>query len=208
MRARSRFTPPLPGTQTIEPIPLSSAVPEPGRASFARHCPRCPRCGRCTTATRGRTIQVHPHEHELRAARRRATRGRPCGRRAPRPGRCRPGGPGTTPPGTGSGGRWPGRGWPPRRRPRWALARPRSPRRRAQKQLHRGRWAAGRHAWPISAPRPAVTAGGQQRGGHPGELGGVVAGDQQGQDELSGQVSGIAVPCLRPRRPRVKIAAG
>ncbi len=88
-------------TQTIKPIPLQSAVPggftihdfridqqagtvscpaghqtkitRSGQASFARHCRRCPLRGRCTTAKRGRTIQVHPHEDELRAARRRAT---------------------------------------------------------------------------------------------------------------------------------------
>jgi hypothetical protein len=87
--------------QTIKPLPLSGAVPggftthdftiDPragtvvcpagwkapitasGRASFARHCRRCPLRQRCTTATGGRTIQVHPHEDELRAARRRAT---------------------------------------------------------------------------------------------------------------------------------------
>jgi hypothetical protein len=87
-------------TQTIKPIPLSSAVPggctihdfqidaqagtarcpagyqtqitASGRASFARHCLRCPLRQRCTTAKAGRTIQVHPHEDELRAARRRA----------------------------------------------------------------------------------------------------------------------------------------
>jgi len=88
-------------TQTIKPIPLQSAVPggftihdfqidaqvgtvrcpagyqttitASGRASFARHCQRCPLRQQCTTAKAGRTIQVHPHEDELRAARRRAT---------------------------------------------------------------------------------------------------------------------------------------
>jgi hypothetical protein len=88
-------------TQTIKPIPLSSAVPDgftihdfridqqagtvrcpagytapitsSGQASFARWCQRCPLRQRCTTAKRGRTIQVHPHQDELRAARRRAT---------------------------------------------------------------------------------------------------------------------------------------
>jgi hypothetical protein len=88
-------------TQTIKPIPLASAVPggftvhdfqidqragtvgcpagyqatitASGQASFARHCQRCPLRGRCTSAKAGRTIQVHPHEDELRAARRRAT---------------------------------------------------------------------------------------------------------------------------------------
>ena len=89
-------------TQTIKPIPLASAVPggftihdfridqqagtavcpagyqtqitTSGRASFARWCRRCPLRGRCTTAKAGRTIKVHPHEGELRAARRRAPR--------------------------------------------------------------------------------------------------------------------------------------
>jgi IS5 family transposase len=88
-------------TQTIKPIPLHSAVPggftihdfridqqagmarcpagyqtqitSSGRASFARWCQRCPLRQRCTSAKAGRTIKVHPHEDELRAARRRAT---------------------------------------------------------------------------------------------------------------------------------------
>ena len=79
-------------TQTIKPIPLWSAVPggftvhdfridrragtvrcpagatatitRSGQASFARHCPSCPLRRRCTTAKRGRTIQVHPHEED------------------------------------------------------------------------------------------------------------------------------------------------
>jgi hypothetical protein len=87
--------------QTIKPIPLSSSVPggftihdfhidqqagtarcpagqtapitSSGQASFARWCRSCPLRGRCTTAKQGRTVQVHPHEDELRAARRRAT---------------------------------------------------------------------------------------------------------------------------------------
>jgi hypothetical protein len=87
-------------TQMIKPIPLSAATPggftihdfrvdrqagilrcpagmtapitSSGQASFARHCPGCPLRGRCTTAKGGRTIKVHPHEDELRAARRRA----------------------------------------------------------------------------------------------------------------------------------------
>ena len=73
-------------TQTIKPLPLSSAVPggftihdfridrtagtvscpagyqthitPGGTASFARHCQRCPLRRRCTTAKDGRTIQV------------------------------------------------------------------------------------------------------------------------------------------------------
>jgi Transposase DDE domain/Transposase domain (DUF772) len=87
-------------TQTIKPIPLQSAVPggftvqdfridrqagmvrcpagatapitSSGQASFARHCQHCPLRQRCTTAKRGRSLHVHPHEEELRAARRRA----------------------------------------------------------------------------------------------------------------------------------------
>ncbi len=88
-------------TQTIKPIPLSSAVPggftihdfridrhagtvrcpagatapitSSGRASFARECPSCPLRRRCTTAKQGRILSLHPHEEELRAARRHAT---------------------------------------------------------------------------------------------------------------------------------------
>jgi hypothetical protein len=86
--------------QTIKPIPLQSAVPggftihdfrldrsagilrcpagatapisSSGQASFARHCQGCPLRRRCITAKGGRTIRLHPHEDELRAARRRA----------------------------------------------------------------------------------------------------------------------------------------
>jgi hypothetical protein len=87
--------------QTIKPGPLAAAVPggftkhdftidqqagtvvcpagytapitASGQASFARHCRRCPLRQRCTAATGGRTIHLHPHEDELRAARRHAT---------------------------------------------------------------------------------------------------------------------------------------
>jgi hypothetical protein len=87
--------------QTIKPLPLTAPTPggftkhdftidqqagtvvcpagyqtpitASGQASFGRRCARCPLRQRCTTATGGRTIQVHPHEDELRAARRRAT---------------------------------------------------------------------------------------------------------------------------------------
>jgi hypothetical protein len=86
--------------QTIKPIPLQSAVPGgftvhdfridrqagilrcpaghtapiigSGRVSFARWCQHCPLRRRCTTAKQGRTIRLHPHEDELRAARRQA----------------------------------------------------------------------------------------------------------------------------------------
>jgi IS5 family transposase len=87
--------------QTIKPIPLQSAVPggftihdfridrhggmvrcpagitapitSSGRVRFARHCRGCPLRRRCTTAKGGRVLHLHPHEDELRAARRRAT---------------------------------------------------------------------------------------------------------------------------------------
>jgi Transposase DDE domain/Transposase domain (DUF772) len=88
-------------SQTIKPLPLQSAVPggftihdfridlqagmvrcpagrqvpitSSGRASFTRSCPSCPLRRQCTTAKDGRTLHLHPHEDELRAARRRAT---------------------------------------------------------------------------------------------------------------------------------------
>jgi DDE family transposase/transposase-like protein DUF772 len=86
--------------QTIKPIPLQSALPggftihdfridrsagilrcpagqvapisSSGRVSFAHECGSCPLRRRCTTAKGGRTIHLHPHEDELRAARRQA----------------------------------------------------------------------------------------------------------------------------------------
>jgi hypothetical protein len=101
-------------TQTIKPIPLPSATPDgftihdfridphagtvtcpagatatitaSRQASFARWCRSCPLRERCTTAKSGRTIRIHPHEDELRAARRRAmTRGFQDGYRRWRP---------------------------------------------------------------------------------------------------------------------------
>jgi hypothetical protein len=87
-------------TQTIKPLPLHSAIPggftihdfriarsagilrcpagqvalitSSGQASFARWFQHCPLRRRCTTAKQGRTIHLHPHEDELRAARRQA----------------------------------------------------------------------------------------------------------------------------------------
>jgi hypothetical protein len=55
------------------PAGVTAPITSSGRASFARECPPCPLRRRCTTAKRGRTIHLHPHEDELRAARRRAT---------------------------------------------------------------------------------------------------------------------------------------
>jgi Transposase DDE domain/Transposase domain (DUF772) len=87
-------------SQRIKPIPLQSAVPggftthdfridrqagtvrcpaghaapitSSGQTSFARWCQHCPLRRRCTTAKQGRTIRLHRHEDELRAARRQA----------------------------------------------------------------------------------------------------------------------------------------
>lgn len=87
-------------TQTIKPIPLRPAVPggftkddfaidlaagtvscpgghtvninRSGDAVFGARCRTCPLAARCTTSTRGRKFQVHPHEDEMIAARRRA----------------------------------------------------------------------------------------------------------------------------------------
>ncbi len=86
--------------QTIKPIPLRAAIPggftkddfdidfadamvtcpaghtvgiTPARkAVFGWRCRDCPLRARCTNATRGRTLNIHPYEHELIAARRRA----------------------------------------------------------------------------------------------------------------------------------------
>jgi Transposase DDE domain len=60
-------------TMVACPAGHTTPITSSGRASFTRHCQRCPLRGRCTTAKRGRIIQIHPHEDELRAARRRAT---------------------------------------------------------------------------------------------------------------------------------------
>ena len=53
--------------------PAIGTITASGQASFTIRCQRCPLRQRCTTATGGRTIHVHPHEDELRAARRHAT---------------------------------------------------------------------------------------------------------------------------------------
>jgi hypothetical protein len=49
-------------------VPITSS----GRASFARWCRGCPLRRRCTTAKGGRSVHLHRHEDELRAARRQA----------------------------------------------------------------------------------------------------------------------------------------
>jgi IS5 family transposase len=86
--------------QTIKPVPLRPAVPggftkddftvdlhartvtcpagqtvaitPAGKAIFDWRCGRCPLRARCTTAKHGKTVNLHPHEAELVAARRRA----------------------------------------------------------------------------------------------------------------------------------------
>ena len=87
-------------TQTIKPIPLRPAVPggftkddfaidlaagtvtcpagqtvtitRTAKATFGARCRTCPLVSRCTTSKTGRLLQLHPHEEELIAARRRA----------------------------------------------------------------------------------------------------------------------------------------
>ncbi len=87
-------------TQTIKPIPLRAAVPggftkddfaidtaagtvtcpagqtvtitRTNKAVFGIRCRTCPLASVCTTANKGRTLVIHPHEDELIAARRRA----------------------------------------------------------------------------------------------------------------------------------------
>jgi Transposase DDE domain len=54
------------------PAGYQTTISASGRASFARWCRRCPLRQRCTSAKAGRTIKVHLHEDELRAARRQA----------------------------------------------------------------------------------------------------------------------------------------
>jgi IS5 family transposase len=86
--------------QTIKPIPLRAAVAGgftkddfaidlaagtvtcpgghtvaitgTGKAVFGVRCRTCPLASRCTTAKKGRTLPIHPHEDEMIAARRRA----------------------------------------------------------------------------------------------------------------------------------------
>jgi hypothetical protein len=87
-------------TQTIKPIPLRAAVPggftkddfaidlaagtvtcpagqtvsitRTAKATFGTRCRTCPLVSRCTKSKTGRLLQLHPHEEELIAARRRA----------------------------------------------------------------------------------------------------------------------------------------
>jgi Transposase DDE domain len=54
------------------PAGVTAPITSSGRISFARECPSCPLRRRCTTARQGRILHLHPHEDELRAARRRA----------------------------------------------------------------------------------------------------------------------------------------
>jgi Transposase DDE domain len=67
------FTIDIQAGTVVCPAGYLAQVTASGQASFGERCARCPLRQRCTTATGGRTIHVHPHEDELRAARRRAT---------------------------------------------------------------------------------------------------------------------------------------
>ena len=61
-----------PGWHLRCPVGATAPITSSGRVSFARRCQGCPLRRRCTTAKGGRTIHLHRHEDELRAARRRA----------------------------------------------------------------------------------------------------------------------------------------
>ena len=55
------------------PAGVTAPITSSGQTRFTRHCQGCPLRQRCTTAKGGRILHLHPHEEELRAARRRAT---------------------------------------------------------------------------------------------------------------------------------------
>ena len=59
------------GTVTC-PAGQTVAITAAKRAVFGIRCRRCPLASVCTTAKDGRTLEIHPHEDELIAARRRA----------------------------------------------------------------------------------------------------------------------------------------
>jgi Transposase DDE domain len=67
-----RLSPRHPGRQPQVPGGPGRADTSSGRASFARWCRGCPLRRRCTTAKGGRSVHLHRHEDELRAARRQA----------------------------------------------------------------------------------------------------------------------------------------
>ena len=56
------------GTVTC-PAGETVQISRTGRAVFGWRCSRCPLQSRCTTAKNGRTLNIHPHEAELIAAR-------------------------------------------------------------------------------------------------------------------------------------------
>jgi len=47
------------------------AITRTAKAVFGARCRTCPLVSQCTTAKKGRTLVLHPHEDELTAARRR-----------------------------------------------------------------------------------------------------------------------------------------
>jgi hypothetical protein len=62
-----------PETGLVCAAALTPANAPGGRAVFDWRCGRCPLRERCTRAKDGKTVNLHPHEAELVAARRRAT---------------------------------------------------------------------------------------------------------------------------------------
>jgi hypothetical protein len=60
------------GTVTC-PAAHTVTITPAGKAVFDWRCRACPLAARCTRAKDGRTLQLHPHQRELQAARRRAS---------------------------------------------------------------------------------------------------------------------------------------
>jgi IS5 family transposase len=69
---RDDFTVDLQANTVTCPTGHTVAITPGGRAVFDWRCGPCPLRARCTTAKHGRTINIHPHEDELAAARRAA----------------------------------------------------------------------------------------------------------------------------------------
>jgi IS5 family transposase len=69
---RDDFTVDLQANTVTCPAGHTMAITPGGRAVFDWRCGPCPLRARCTTAKHGRTINIHPHEDELAAARRAA----------------------------------------------------------------------------------------------------------------------------------------
>ena len=70
---RDAFTVDLQANTVTCPAGHTVAITPSRRAVFDWRCGPCPLRERCTTAKDGKTLNLHPHEAELAAARRRAT---------------------------------------------------------------------------------------------------------------------------------------